>query len=536
MKANRPYRNFMLWMGAMIFMALAVAAHARQIGVVNFANGAAAPTSIAKALLAQAKASTTKPGQVVLLRAGASPVGGRAYNFVLSGERAAAVRNALVGAGIPRRKIVSQYVGIVHRGTAAQDRAVIVDATTRAALAGQGPQVATPQASPAQVRKLQAEITALQAAQASKPNHKTRARNWTGSVFYLQRSASVNATTAYLNPFYLNGASSYSASFGDTYEGTGFGFALARRPFFLFGMPVHLRVSGIDQKWQVQNPVEAGQVVGEFTNSGLLLRPLLARDAVSSQFLQADVSTTSDLFGVMVSPGVRIGWTGVQSLTGSSVYTPFTCTSGTGGSLGSGASGGGTCGGYTDVYLNSTNGSAIRATPSLKIGYGPVAVSYSQSPWGAGGFDAPRVVMGAVNWGHLLQVKGGVAMADCPSICQGGSAITTGKIVSVSLAKWGWGINATDVMGEKFVQAGATQPATLAQFLAPYNPARPWDSHNPGVTMTLTKNLTKDVQASVSYGYESESGLGYSAATGGLDTVQSSAVIKTTEISLKGRF
>ena len=530
MKA-KPYRSFMLAMGAMLALTLAIAAHARQLGVVQFANGSTHPTRIAHYLLDQAKAATQQPGRVVLLRAGASPVGTPAFNFVLSGERAAAVRNALVGAGIPRRKIVSQYVGIVDRGTAAQDRAVIVDATTREALAGQGKEQAVPQAAPKQIRKLQAEITALQAAQAHKPKapaKPARIRNWTGSAFYSQRSASVNTTAAYLNPFYLNGASSYSASFGDVYEGTGFGFALARRPFFLFGMPVHLRVSGIDQKWQVQNPVEAGQVVGEFTNSGLLLRPLLARDAVSSQFLQADVSTTSDLFGVMVSPGVRIGWTGVQSLTGSSVYTSFsTCTTG---------SGGGTCGGYTDVYLNSTNGSAIRATPSLKIGYGPVAVSYSQSPWGAGGFDAPRVVMGAVNWGHLLQVKGGVAMADCPSICQGGSAITTGKIVSVSLAKWGWGINATDVMGEKFVQAGATQPATLAQFLAPYNPARPWDSYNPGVTMTLTKNLTKDVQASVSYGYESESGLGYSAATGGLDTVQSSAVIKTTEISLKGRF
>ena len=534
---KKPYRSFMIAWGAMIFLTIA-AAHARQLGVVQFANGSATPAAIPQALLNQAKVSVKGPGQVVLLRAGASPIGAPAFNFVLSGERAAAVRNALVGAGIPRRKIVSQYVGIVHRGNAAQDRAVILDATTRQALANGGKQVATPQASPAQVRKLQAEIAALQA-QARKPKaaiHKTRVRNWIGSAFYLQRSASVNSTTAYLNPFYLNGVASYSASFGDTYEGTGFGFALARRPFFLFGMPVRVRVSGIDQKWQVQNPVEAGQVAGEFTASGLLLRPLLARDAVSSQFLQADVSTTSDLFGVMVSPGVRVGWTGVQSLAGSSVYTPFTCTAGTGGSLGSGASGGGTCGGYTDMYLNSTNSSSIRVTPSLKIGYGPVSLAYSQSPWGGAGYNAPRVIMGQVDMGRVVHVTMGVALPDCPSICQGGAGITQGKIVSVSLQKWGWGINLTGVMGEKFMQGGAVAPAPLAQMLAPYNPARPWDSYNPGYTIEVSKALTKNVAASILYQIQSEAGSGYSPAAAGLYQNQASATIKTMEISLKGRF
>ncbi|MHB1633592.1 OmpA family protein [Acidiferrobacter thiooxydans] len=538
MKANRPYRNFVMAMGAMIFLSIA-AAHANQLGTVNFANGSTTPAAIPQVLLSQVKGATTTPGHVVLLRAGASPVGGRAYNFVLSGERAAAVRDALVKAGVPRKKIVSDFVGIVHRGSAANDRAVIVDATTRAALAGQGPQVAVPQATPAQIRKLQAEIAALQAAQAYKPKaaiHKTRVRNWIGSAFYLQRSASVNSTTAYLNPFYLNGVASYSASFGDTYEGTGFGFALARRPFFLFGMPVRVRVSGIDQKWQVQNPVEAGQVAGEFTASGLLLRPLLARDAVSSQFLQADVSTTSDLFGVMVSPGVRVGWTGVQSLAGSSVYTPFTCTAGTGGSLGSGASGGGTCGGYTDMYLNSTNSSSIRVTPSLKIGYGPVSLAYSQSPWGGAGYNAPRVIMGQVDMGRVVHVTMGVALPDCPSICQGGAGITQGKIVSVSLQKWGWGINLTGVMGEKFMQGGAVAPAPLAQMLAPYNPARPWDSYNPGYTIEVSKALTKNVAASILYQIQSEAGSGYSPAAAGLYQNQASATIKTMEISLKGRF
>lgn len=190
----------------------------------------------------------------------------------------------------------------------------------------------------------------------------------------------------------------------------------------------------------------------------------------------------------------------------------------------------------TSVNLASTNGSAIRVTPSLKLGYGPVSLAYSQSPWGASGYNAPRVIMGQVDMGHVVQVKMGMALPDCPSVCQGGANITQGKIVSLRLQKWGWGMNLTDVMGEKFVQGGATVPATLAQIMAPYNPARPWDSYNPGATITLTKNLTRNMQASLTYGIENESGMGYSAQTNGLDAVQTSAVIKTEEISLRGRF
>jgi hypothetical protein len=513
MKANRPYRNFMLGMGAMIFMALATHADAYQLGAVQFANGSTHPTKISRYLLDQAKASTSKPGQVILLRAGASPVGGAAYNFVLSGERAARVRNALVKAGIPRKKIVSDFVGIVHRGSAAKDRAVIVDATTRQALASGGKQVATPQATPAQVRKLQSEIEALQAA--AKP---ARVRNWEGGAFYLSRTASVNSTTTI--PQFGSGAPQ-TESVGDTYNGSGYGFSLARRPFSMFGIPVHVGVRGVSQQWQVVNPVLSGTTVASMTPGGYLVRPLQARDSTATQFIQADASTTTNIFGVTVSPGIKVGWMGAQSLSGGETTTPPPCAG---------------CASVTYVNLTSTNGSAIRVTPSLKLGYGPVSLSYSQSPWGTSGFNAPRVIMGQVDMGHLLQVKGGVAMADCPAICQGGSAITEGKIVSLSLQKWGWGLNATEVMGEKFTQGGVTTPATLAQIMAPFNPEKPWNSYNPGTTITLTKNLTKDVQASVSYSYEGESGMGYSAMTSGLDTVQSSAVIKTTEISLKGRF
>ena len=528
MKA-KPYRSFMVAWGAMIFLTIA-AAHAHQIGVVQFANGSTHPTKISRSLLDQAKADTQKPGQIVLLRAGASPVGGAAYNFVLSGERAAAIRNVLVEHGIPRKKIVSQYVGIVHRGSAAADRAVIVDATTRQALANGGEQVATPQATPSQIRKLQAEIAALQAAQARKPKPKAatkpaRVRNWTGGAFYLSRTASVNSTTT--TPAWYQPGSQQQASYGDTYNMSSFGFGLSRRPFSVWGLPVRFRMRGVSQQAQVVNPVLSGTSVISFTGNSYLIRPLLVRDSVATQFVQAEISTALKPFGVTIEPGFAVGWMGAQSVSGGETYTPFqNCPNGQPG----------TCGGVTTTNLASTNGPSIHVTPSLRLGLGPVSLSYSQSPWGAGGFNAPRVIMGQVNWGHLLQVKAGVALPDCPSVCQGGSSITNGKILSLSLARWGWGANITEVLGEKFTQDGEAVPATLAQIMAPFSPSRPWDSYNPGTTITITKDLTKDVQASVSYGYESEAGLGNSAQTNGLDSVQTSAVIKTTEIALKGRF
>ena len=531
MKPNKPYRNFVLGMGAMIFMTLAIATHANQIGVVDFANGSTHPTHVSRFLIDQAKASTAKAGHVILLRGGASPVGSQSYNFVLSGERAAAVRNSLVQAGVSRKKIVSQYVGIVNRGSAAQDRAVIVDATTRQALADGGKQVAAPQATPAQIRKLQKEMKSLQADMQAKAHHQVpnpapkpaRVRNWTGSAFYATRTASVNSTTiipSFTSPTVQTG------TYGDTYNATGYGFSLARRPFSVWGLPVHIGVRGVSQQWQVVNPVLQGTTVASMTPGGYMIRPLMARDSVATQYIQADISTMFKPFGVTVEPGFAVGWMGAQSVSGGETTTPPP----------SGCAPPYCFGGVTTVNLTSTDGSAIRVTPSLKIGLGPVALSYSQSPWGTSGYNAPRVVMGTVNMGHLLQVKMGMALPDCPSICEGGANITNGKIVSLTLQKWGWGLNLTDVMGERFTSGGATVPATLAQVMAPFNPSRPWNSYNPGKTISVSKRVTPDVQAVVSYGLESESGMGNSAQTNGLGTVQTSSTIKTEEISLHGRF
>ena len=95
------------------------------------------------------------------MRAGASPIGAPAFHFVLSGERATPARDAFAKAGAPRKTIVSDFVGIVHRGTDAADHAVIVDATMRHALANGDKQMAGPQATPKRICALQKDMAAL---------------------------------------------------------------------------------------------------------------------------------------------------------------------------------------------------------------------------------------------------------------------------------------------------------------------------------------------------------------------------------------
>lgn len=466
----KPYRSFVMWTGGMAALALMVAGRvdARQLGVVQFANGSSTPQKIPARLVAQAQAASRKPGHVVLLRGGASPIGSRSYNFVLSGERTAAIRDDLVEVGIPRRKIVSQYVGVVNRGTAAKDRQVIVDATTRQVLGltpartGEG----------AALRRLEGQVQALEAVahQArAVPAKAPRVRNWVGSAFYLTRTASVNSTTTIPS---FSSPTTQSESYGDTYNSNGFGFRLARRPFSVWRLPIHFWVRGVSQQWQTVNPILAGTSVASMTPGGYMIRPLQARDAAATQFIQMGMSADMDAWGVIVEPGFSVGWLGAQSLGGWETTPSAGCA-------------GPSC--VTYVNLASANGSSIRVTPSLKLGLGPVPLSYSQSPWGTAGLNAPRVFMGQVDMGQVAQVKIGVALPDCPSVCQGGDGITNGKIVSLTLQRWGLGLNLTDVMGERFTSGGATVPATLAQIMAPDNPQRPWSSYNPGVTVTVAK-------------------------------------------------
>ncbi len=546
MKANRPYRSFVMGMGAMIFMVLATVAHARQIGVVAFANGSTHPTSIPKTLLAQAKAATHEPGQVVLLRAGASPVGSAAYNFVLSGERAARVRNALVSAGIPRRKIVSQYVGIVHRGSPAKDRAVIVDATTRQALAGQGPQVATPQATPKQIRKLQAEIEALQAAQAHKPKPKVASHNYVGSVWYVTRTTQFNTGAVvgvtYSSPTGIGGGiAGASVGMGDNYQARGYGFSIrtARPINFNFwtpwSVPLEFGFGGLSQTTQVTNPVLSGTQGVTYLPDGVLFYPINARDNVSTQFLHASIASPMwKVFGLTVTPGVKIGWLSEQSLTGGESTQPLYqgCTPAT--------NGGNPCPTMTVASTQAVGGSAISVTPSLAISGQGWQLAYSQSPWGGQGYAAPRVLMGTVA-GHGVRLSMGAAFPNSQV-----GTITTGRFVKLGVTRDGWGATAIWVGGEQFESGGVVMPATLAQALAPFNPNRPWNSYNPGISISLKKRITHGLWVDVAYGIDHQSGAGYTGpnipASVGTGTVAlpspqgATAVTKTEEISLKGRF
>ncbi len=515
MKANKPYRTFMIAWGAMIFLTIA-AAHARQLGAVNFANGSTTPTSISKALLSQAKSATSKPGQVVLLRAGASPVGGRAYNFVLSGERAASVRNSLVQAGIPRRKIISQFVGIVHRGSAAKDRQVIVDATTRAAL---GLATPTGQGQRAALNRLEAQVSSLEAAaHKSMPKAvpvKAKARPfYTGSAWYTTRTMAENS--------FAPGYSGTSTA-GDNYQSSGYGFAFhTRRPVdFNFWtpwtVPLRFSLAGMSQKWQVSNPVLQGTENVILGFNTILFAPLNTRDSVGTQYLHGSVQSPWNLWGVTFTPGIKIGWLGEQSLSGgeTSQWMSPTCT--TQG-----------CPTITTASTTAVGGSAISVTPSLSISGQGWKVGYSQSPWGAGGFHAPRVLMGTVH-GRGVSLSLGAAFPDCQICATNDASITMGKIVKVGVRGDGWGGGLTYVGGEKFESFGAVMPGTLMQALAPYNPARPWNSYNPGLTISLTKRLTPELWAQASYNYQSETGGGYMFS-------METAVTKSAELSLRGRF
>lgn len=531
-------RSFLMGMAVMIALTIAVAvgAHAAQIGVVNFANGATTPTKIPARLITQAQAAAKGHGRVILLRGGASPVGSRSYNFILSGERTAAIRDRLVAAGIPRKKIVSQFVGIVHRGSARADRAVIIDATTRAAL---GMAVAHMGQSAA-LRRLEAQVQALEAAAhkvsavpKTVPVKAKASPFYTGGVWYATRTAQVNGSTQ-LNDWYKNnGGGLYpSSSFGDNYQSAGYGFSLhTRRPtefnfWTPYAIPLSFSMAGMSQKWQVANPVLAGTTNWAPFGNGVLIYPINTRDSVSTQFLHASVASPWNLYGLTVTPGVQVGWLGEQSLSGGETTVPMYqgCTPAT--------NNGQPCPTVTTATTTATGGSAISVTPSLAISGQGWQIGYSQSPWGAQGFAAPRVLMGTVH-GRGARLMMGAAFPDC-GICQGGLRLSMGKIVGLRVRGDGWSGSVVDVMGEKFSAGGQTMPATLAQALAPYNPAHPWNSYNPGLTVSIGKRIGCGLWATAAYSYESEGG-GYTPAPG-LISSSTTAVIKTTELSLHGRF
>ena len=555
----KPCRFFMIAWGAMITLMIASAAHATQIGVVNFVNGSTTPTVIPKNLLTQAKAATAKPGQVVLLRAGASPVGGRAFNFVLSGERAAAIRNALVKAGIPRRKIVSQFVGIVHRGSAAADRQVIVDATTRQAL---GLATPTGHGQRAALRRLEAQVQGLEAAahkaETSKPLPKAvpvKAPLYKGGAWYATRTVQFNnggivgaSYSDVSGPIGAGGITGAVMQAGDNYQERGYGFELrTRRPVAFnfwtpYQIPLDFSMGGLSQAMQVTNPVMQGTQGLTYLPNGVLFYPVDARDSVSTQFLHGSIQSPWNIMGLTVTPGLKIGWLGEQSLAGGETTQQMYvgCTPAN--------NGGYPCPTVSEATTTAVGGSAISVTPSLSIAGHGWKVGYSQSPWGAGGYAAPRVLMGTVA-GRGVSLSLGAAFPDCPMCSQNGAAITLGKIVKLGVHGDGWGGSVMWVGGKQFQSDGMTMPGTLMQALAPYNPNRPWNSYNPGLTISLTKRLARGLWVEATYGLDHQSGEGYNAGmpviplyTGStIPTVlrtpgPATTVTKTEELSIHGRF
>ena len=545
-------KSMMKWflVGAALAPTLALAS---RLGVVNFANGSTHPTHVSRFLIDQAKASTAKAGHVILLRGGASPIGSRSFNFVLSGERTAAIRNRLVAAGIPRRKIVSQFVGVVNRGAAAADRQVIIDATTRAALG-----MAVPTGQEASLVRLEGQVQALEAAvhqaKAVKAVPAKARRNYTGSIWYATRTTQFNnggsvVGVPYANPAGFGGgiAGAVTGS-GDNYQARGYGVSIrTRRPMSFnfwtpYQIPLTFSLAGLSQTQQVANPVMQDTQGATYLPDGVLFYPINSRDSVSTQYLHGSIKSLWNVFGLTVTPGIKIGWLGEQSLSGgesSQLMFPG-CTPA--------INGGQPCQTVTEATTSAVGGSAISVTPSLAIGGKGWQIGYSQSPWGADGYNAPRVLMGTVA-GRGVRLTMGMAFPDC-SMCGGnGSAITMGKILKVGVHGDGWGGSVIWVGGEQFQAGGMTTPATLAQALAPYNPSHPWDSYNPGITVSLKKRLARGLWVEATYGLDHQSGGGYNRGAPNIPLYSGSpnpiilpspgaatAVTKTEELSLRGRF
>lgn len=264
---------------------------------------------------------------------------------------------------------------------------------------------------------------------------------------------------------------------------------------------------------------------------GALVYPANTRTDVGTQFLHGSLQYPWNGAGLTVTSGIEVGWLGEQSLSGGETTVPeFNgCTPAT--------NGGQPCPTVTTATTAAVGGSAISVTPSLAIGGEGWQVGYSQSPWGgAGGYAAPKVLMGVVH-GRGVRLVMGFAFPSCGTLCQGNdSRISLGKIVGLQVRGDGWAGSVVDVTGEKLYQGGSVLPMTLAQALAPYNPQRPWDSYNPGLTVTLKKRLARGLWAEAAYSYESEGGTGYSYPGAGLYTTNTTAVTKTEEVSLRGRF
>ena len=116
---------------------------------------------------------------------------------------------------------------------------------------------------------------------------------------------------------------------GDNYQQKGYGFALReRRPTVFnfwtpYAIPLRFSLAVLSQTQQVANPVMQNTQGMTYLPNGVLLYPVNARDSVSTQYLHGSVKSPWKVFGVTVTPGIKIGWLGEQSLSGEESSQPM---------------------------------------------------------------------------------------------------------------------------------------------------------------------------------------------------------------------
>ncbi len=110
------------------------------------------------------------------------------------------------------------------------------------------------------------------------------------------------------------------------------------------------------------------------------------------------------------------------------------------------ANGGYPCPTVTEATTSAVGGSATSVTPGLAISGQGWQIGYSQNPWSADGYHAPRVVMGTVR-GRGVSLSLGMAFPDCPMCAGNGAAIQDGQIVKLGVHGYGWGASAIWVGG-----------------------------------------------------------------------------------------
>ena len=157
---QRAVSQFRAGDGAMIFMVLATVAHANQIGSSISPTGRrTSPKSCVFCFTTPRPPLKARPGGSFARRS--KPDRCPRVPFRAVGRKGHAGPRCVCKGWRAPQKIVSDFVGIVHRGTDAADHAVIVDATMRHALANGDKQMAGPQATPKRICALQKDMAAL---------------------------------------------------------------------------------------------------------------------------------------------------------------------------------------------------------------------------------------------------------------------------------------------------------------------------------------------------------------------------------------